>query len=501
MTIHVSKDTGCNLGCSYCYEEPDREITENDVATQSLDTEAVIDQLEQWHKKHPQEPPGLHGGEPLLINIDDLETIFKWVYENYKSVRQGEKYSHIQTNGTLITEEHVELFKQYNVSVGISCDGPPELNRERLARPEMDAVDDEYSTTDRLSETTNENLMELADDDSVSVGVIVVIHETNVGTDERLETLLSWMDDLAQKGVSGHYNPALPYDDIQTDLTLSPERLKEVYLRTWEWVKEESYRSWNPMRSAQDNLLGNRLTNCVNDKCDVFNAGAAKIVTGEGDTTGCGKTWSAVGDGVPFLQGDSNDSEYDDSEERYEMLKQVPGPYTEGEEDQGGCKGCRYWNVCQGGCPSGAIDQDFRKRTRHCEAKYAMYEQIEEDMRTIFPNITLITDYPWNANLADRATTWNLDIKPFAGMKPGGSGKSSVYGATEHNQGRPRDRVPDDVMPDGWESEIEYIKEQYPDKHLTIDNESRQWHADSDMTTQESDSSGWEEVEHDEVDE
>jgi len=491
MTIHVSKDTGCNLGCSYCYEEPDREINENDVSSQSLDTEAVIAQLEQWKEQYPTDVPGLHGGEPLLIDTDDLEVVFKWVYDNYESVRDGTQASHIQTNGTLIKERHIDLFKQYNVAVGISCDGPVELNRERLARPEKDEAADGFTTTDSLSQITNDNITRLASQ-GVSVGIIVVIHETNAGTDDRLETLLDWMDDLAQQGVTGHYNPALPYDEIQTENSLSGERLKEVYLRTYEWMKEEQYREWNPMSDARDNLLGNKLTNCVNNRCDVFNAGAAKIVTGEGETTGCGKTWGSVGDGVPFLQGPSNESKYDDNEERYEMLQQVPGPYTDGESDLGGCKGCKYWNVCQGGCPSGAIDQDFRNRTRWCPAKYAMYEAIENDMRTLFPNITLITDYPWNAELAKYASKWGLDIKPFAAMDPGVDGPSSVWGGYSHPWGGPLERVPDDVFPDDWRGEKEFIKSMYDEEVLEIDENTHNWHADSDMGVKNDD--GWEQV-------
>ena len=48
----------------------------------------------------------LFGGEPLLTDIDDLETIFKWGFEKYGG-------NGIQTNGTLITDRHIEMFKNY----------------------------------------------------------------------------------------------------------------------------------------------------------------------------------------------------------------------------------------------------------------------------------------------------------------------------------------------------------------------------------------------------
>lgn len=320
-----------------CYENPSRERKQEWVDRQ-YDMDSIMSQLEEWREKHPNETPGMHGGEPLLVRNEDLETIFSYVDEHW----EGE--SHIQTNGTLLEEEHVEMFEEYGVSVGISCDGPPELNRERKAAGERDS--DQSDATDKMSKETHEAIEKLVESD-VTVGIIVVLHETNAGSDEDFELLLEWMDWLNRHGVTGHFNPAIPYEDVQNDISLDPETLKRRYLRTWEWMKEKSYRSWNPMGDYVDNLLGNKLSNCVNNQCDVQNAGAAKIIKGNGATTGCGKTWSQVGDGVPFLQGDSTGNEFDDEESRYEMLKQTPGPYTEGDApDLGGCKGCKYWNVC-----------------------------------------------------------------------------------------------------------------------------------------------------------
>lgn len=470
MTVHVSIDTGCNLSCTYCYEEEDRVENGNDVNA-DYDMDAIFEQLEEWKQKYPTDAPGWHGGEPLLIDNEDLEKVFEWVDKNY------DESPHIQSNGTLISDEHVEMFKEYDVSVGISCDGPPELNKARKSR----GADNE-DVTDNLSEITNENLRKLGEK-GITVGVITVLTTVNAGTDEKLEKLLDWIDELNQMGIMGHYNPALPYDDIQTEHSLDPSRLKEVYLQTWEWMKEEDYREWNPFRDMQDNLLGNHLSNCVNQRCDVFNAGAAKIVKGNGETTGCGKTWSTVGDGIPFLQGPSSDTEYDSDDERYEMLKQVPGPFTRDEPDMGGCKGCDYWNVCQGGCPSAAIDQDYRNRTRWCEAKAATYERIEQDMRRMFPNIELITDLPWNAKLGESAAHYQLDIKPFGAMRPGVPGKSSAFGGYENDFKSIDERIPEELMPElTFDEQVREYKNRYDEENVTFDKEEGSIHADSDMS-------------------
>jgi uncharacterized protein len=53
-----------------------------------------------------------------------LEKLWKWGFDKYKS-------NGIQTNGSLINDQHIELFKKYNVHVGISIDGPDELSDAR----------------------------------------------------------------------------------------------------------------------------------------------------------------------------------------------------------------------------------------------------------------------------------------------------------------------------------------------------------------------------------
>jgi len=103
----------CNLGCLYCYQNPQRQA--GNVAHE-YDIEAM---------KRAVEAEGaaftLFGGEPLLVPLEDLETLWSWGLEKFG--RNG-----VQTNGALITAAHIDLFRRFKVSVGISIDGPEALN-------------------------------------------------------------------------------------------------------------------------------------------------------------------------------------------------------------------------------------------------------------------------------------------------------------------------------------------------------------------------------------
>src|ERR1700722_6754393 len=102
----------CNIRCEYCYQNPQRDVG----ATRRYDIAAMKAAVEKEGG-----PFTLFGGEPLLLPRKDLETLWAWGLEKYGS-------NSVQTNGALINADHVRMFKQYRVSVGISIDGPGELN-------------------------------------------------------------------------------------------------------------------------------------------------------------------------------------------------------------------------------------------------------------------------------------------------------------------------------------------------------------------------------------
>jgi uncharacterized protein len=71
-----------------------------------------------------------HGGEPTLAGKEYFKTVLSEQSQYFGSCIKVKNL--IQTNGTLIDEEWIELFKKYDLSVGVSIDGSPAAhNRER----------------------------------------------------------------------------------------------------------------------------------------------------------------------------------------------------------------------------------------------------------------------------------------------------------------------------------------------------------------------------------
>jgi uncharacterized protein len=68
----------------------------------------------------------LHGGEPLLRKPEFFAqaiTTAKEIFSDCCEVNIG-----VQTNATLLTDEHLELFLQHGIRIGVSLDGTAEIN-------------------------------------------------------------------------------------------------------------------------------------------------------------------------------------------------------------------------------------------------------------------------------------------------------------------------------------------------------------------------------------
>ncbi|MFM1842558.1 MAG: hypothetical protein RLZZ490_1294 [Cyanobacteriota bacterium] len=143
--IHVmAKPTGaiCNLNCSYCFFLDKEELYPGSKFRMSDDVlETYIKQLIAAHQT-PQVTVAWQGGEPTLMGLDFFRQAIAY-QEKYR--KPGMTFENtLQTNGTLLTDEWCEFFKDNNYLIGLSLDGPPDIhdaNRvDKAGRPTFDKV-------------------------------------------------------------------------------------------------------------------------------------------------------------------------------------------------------------------------------------------------------------------------------------------------------------------------------------------------------------------------
>ncbi len=125
----LAKPTGavCNLDCSYCFFLSKEMLYPGSrfrMADELL--EAYLSQLIEAHAGHPEVTIAWQGGEPTLMGLDFFRRSVE-LTDQYLSPGQRATIT-IQTNGTLVDEEWAAFFKENDVLVGISIDGPRALH-------------------------------------------------------------------------------------------------------------------------------------------------------------------------------------------------------------------------------------------------------------------------------------------------------------------------------------------------------------------------------------
>lgn len=144
----------CNLNCSYCYLAERKE-------NHSMPIEVAKSIANEF--KSIQTPITIiwHGGEPLATGYSHFEKLLE--------AFNGTKVRHaIQTNATLINDKWCHLFKKHSVSIGISIDGPGELNSNRV----------DFSGRETVSKV--ENGIALLRKHKIDFGIIAVVNYTNL---------------------------------------------------------------------------------------------------------------------------------------------------------------------------------------------------------------------------------------------------------------------------------------------------------------------------------
>lgn len=118
----------CNLRCKYCYYLEKSHLYRN--APARVMSDELLERFVQEYIQAQTMSQVLftwHGGEPLMRPLSFYKKVVA-LQEKYAFGRQIDNT--IQTNGTLLTDEWCEFFKEHNWLVGISIDGPQEFHDE-----------------------------------------------------------------------------------------------------------------------------------------------------------------------------------------------------------------------------------------------------------------------------------------------------------------------------------------------------------------------------------
>lgn len=357
MTVELKPSgLGCNLACSYCYQEAMRLAGQGRLR---MDIEAIKKIIRSTKSNF-----SLFGGEALLTPKKILEELFKFGLEMNEIIENPDdrKSTSIQTNGTLIDEDHIAMFKKYGINVGVSIDGPDELNSLRKVRGSEEDDDATLAATKR----TIESIQWLASE-GITVTVIITLHKINASAD-RLPRLMSFLQWLGTIGVAQGNIHTLEVDSTlpdQENVVLSGEESAEAMLALAQFFKQNQQLHYQPFIDMKQALSGDdEKSICIWNRCDPMNTDAVYGIEADAGLSNCGRVNK---DGINWYK--ANDHGY----ERYTMLYNTP-------QELGGCRECPYFLFCGGGCPGEAQDGDVRNKTIYCSMYKQLFSHFEQEI-------------------------------------------------------------------------------------------------------------------------
>src|SRR5512133_1633945 len=158
----------CNLDCEYCFYL-DRETDPYSALPSrrmTLDTlERLVDSY--LYYSYPNSTFAFQGGEPTLAGLKFFEKLVEF---QQRYGRGGQAVSNaLQTNGILLDKNWCHLFRQYEWLIGLSLDGPEEINdRFRFHK-------DKRGTWKRVMKS-----VELMEKEKVDFNILCVLSQANV---------------------------------------------------------------------------------------------------------------------------------------------------------------------------------------------------------------------------------------------------------------------------------------------------------------------------------
>ena len=323
MNLIIKMTNACNFACSYCSVGDPSKVTNLNVESIKKFFDGCKELLE--YKKDNSLTILWHGGEPLLRDIALYRELQDYAINKLKGI--DIKFS-IQTNGSLINDEWIKFFKEYDIVPGISLDGYKELH--------------DINRMDKLGNPTFDKVMEsilLLKNNGITPGLLMVLNTCNSIDIDKL------YDFIINNGCSIKIHSIFPAGRAteREDLTLLFSKYVDILIELFKKsIKEERSVVIDPLSS----LLTSIINECSAVECSYSGTCGKNFIClhEDGEVSFCGRNdatrilmYGSIRDNTPL--------------ELYlsAQAKMIRNRAVYIKEN--GCAECNYFSLCHGGCP------------------------------------------------------------------------------------------------------------------------------------------------------
>ena len=346
----------CNLDCEYCFYL-DREADPYKALPARRMTEETLERLVDTYLfySYPQSFFAFQGGEPTLAGISFFE---KLVHLQQQYGRNGQIVGNsLQTNAVLLDKNWCDLFRSYQWLLGISLDGPEDVNDRFRFNKEG------RGTWKRVMES-----VELLKKNAVEFNILCVLSRANV---DRPKDLYKFYRSIGIDNIQ--FIPLAEFDAAGNPLpfTITPEQygrfLVEVFELWWPERRKVRIRAFDNIAEA---VAGQKPGTCtMHETCDSY-----VVVEYNGDVYPCDffveSNWK--------LGNITLDSwaEIARRARRYSFASKKTLAHPE-------CQVCEYQAICHGGCPKfrHGPHRRFQDLDYFCQAYKMIFGKSVEPLR------------------------------------------------------------------------------------------------------------------------
>lgn len=357
MQLIILPTHSCNLRCKYCYlsNESKHQLRLFDLNF----AKHLIDQIKQMLQDSPRRKLTIiwHGGEPMLWGIENYRAIFAYMQQE---LGDYEIQNSMQTNLSLVNDEWIDLFMQYNVRVGFSLDGMAEIHDQQRVgvhgEPTFERIIANYHRCKQRG---------------MRIGCIVVGSKKHIG---RIAELYQFMRD---EGISFKFNPLFSSGEAQNNIDeygITPDEYAQMAIELFDlWYNDQQGEiTESNFVEIASNIATGKPSGCMFSKnCqDNFMA-----IAPTGDVMPCGR----------FCDNDLLHYSYGNlyEESLIDILPRIKKSeiYKRAEHiAESGCAQCKWYNICYGGCMHDGFlaSGDFKHKTFLCSAYKKIFAHIEK---------------------------------------------------------------------------------------------------------------------------
>lgn len=346
----------CNLDCEYCFyldrdADPYKALPARRMSADTL--ERLVDTYLFY--SYPSSVFAFQGGEPALAGLPFFE---KLVELQQRYGRNGQAVSNsLQTNAVLLDKNWCDLFRTYQWLLGVSLDGPEEINDRFRFNKEG------RGTWKRVMQS-----VELLTTERVEFNILCVLSQANV---EKPKEIYRFYRSLGIDNIQ--FIPLAEFDGNGNRLpfTITPEQygrfLCEVFELWWPERRKVRIRVFDNIAEA---VAGQKPGNCtMHETCDSY-----AVVEYNGDVYPCDFFVESA-----WKLGNINLDSWTEiarRTRRYAFATNKTLAHAE-------CQVCEYQSICHGGCPKfrHGPNRRFDELDYFCQAYKMIYGKSVEPLK------------------------------------------------------------------------------------------------------------------------